>query len=103
MGAVIISGSAELASKRDEVWPLIADTERMNRWLGMAPVTPHAAPEGTHSAARFVVETRNAGMSTSYEEFPFEWTTGREFRVLRKMRNGPLETMRMIFKLDDVE
>lgn len=100
MAAVLVSGSATLTSSRDDVWPLLADTDRLNRWLGLPPV--HAEPIGeghAGSPARFVIDTRTAGISTRYEEYPFEWTHGREFRVFRRMIGGPLQSIRIAFRL----
>ncbi|HVH40879.1 MAG TPA: DUF5939 domain-containing protein, partial [Labilithrix sp.] len=72
------------------MWPLITDTDRANRLvLGTSNVYKPIEP-GAKSSARFVVETRAAGFSMSYEEAPFEWTLNKSFSVYRKMRSGPL-------------
>jgi len=89
-GVVVVTRAIDLASSPADVWPLITDTDRTNRLvLGTSNVYRPIEPRAK-SSARFVVETRTAGFSMSYEEAPFEWTLHKSFSVHRKMRSGPL-------------
>src|SRR5262245_39226989 len=91
MGSVVVTRAISLASAPSDVWPFITDTDRANRLMvGAAVFKP--IEKGTKSSARFVVETRSAGLSMSYEEAPFEWTVNKSFSVYRKMRSGPLRS-----------
>ena len=38
MSAVQVAGNVQLASAAADVWPLIVDTDRMNRLMGLEPV-----------------------------------------------------------------
>ena len=91
---VVVTTSVELASTAKDVWPLITDTDRMNRLIGGHPVVyrPIEKVRGAHgqSPARFIAETTAGGFKLEYEEFPFEWSHGRSFSVYRKMRGGVL-------------
>ncbi|MBX3218562.1 MAG: adenylate/guanylate cyclase domain-containing protein [Labilithrix sp.] len=90
MRSVVVTSTITLASAPPDVWPLITDTDRANRLIvgGSNVYTP--IEPGSKSSARFVVETRAAGFSMSYEEAPFEWTLNKSFSVYRRMRSGPL-------------
>ncbi|MBX3211352.1 MAG: adenylate/guanylate cyclase domain-containing protein [Labilithrix sp.] len=90
MRSVVVTSTITLASAPPDVWPLITDTDRANRLIvGSSNVYTPIEP-GSKSSARFVVETRAAGFSMSYEEAPFEWTLNKSFSVYRRMRSGPL-------------
>lgn len=100
MDAVIVTGSVDLASSPDDLWPLITDTDRMNRLLGLGPVKLRPIDGDGSSAARFVVETSAAGFQLEYEEFPFEWSHGRHLRVYRRMRRGPLSAYTLVWQFE---
>jgi class 3 adenylate cyclase len=95
MSAVKVEQSVELASPIDKVWPLIVDTDRMNRLMGLEPVRYTPIPPGSHSSARFLGETRIGGFRMVYEESPYEWTLEKEFGVYRKCTVGPLAYISM--------
>jgi adenylate cyclase len=96
---VVVTTTVELASAPADVWPLITDTDRTNRLMSTAAVF-RPIEEGTKSSARFVVETKTAGFSMSYEEAPFEWTLNKRFSVYRRMRSGPLKSYTYGITLD---
>jgi len=98
MDAVVVTRSVDLTSPPERVWPLISDTDRFNRLLGMSTVTykPIDAAGGqnkSRGSARFTAETRAAGFALSYDEFPFEWTKEKAFSVRREMHGGPVESL----------
>ena len=101
MSAVQIAGNVELASAAADVWPLIVDTDRMNRLMGLEPVRYTPIGEGVDgsSPARFMGETRLGGFTVRYEEAPFEWTYQKDFGVHRRFLQGPLKSMRMRWTL----
>ena len=102
MRAIVVTRSMDLAAPPERVWPLLADTDRFNRIIGMQEVT-YRPIEGEAGAngARFVAETRAAGFKLVYEEFPFEWTHERVFGVHRRMRGGPIESYTWRVTLED--
>lgn len=91
MRPIAIAATTELGAPPEEVWRFVADTDRTNRVLGARPVAyaPIDGPPGTQSA-RYVAKTSAGAFDLTYEELPFEWSHGRELRVVRKMRGGLL-------------
>ncbi|MBI4957167.1 MAG: hypothetical protein HY908_34455 [Myxococcales bacterium] len=99
MASILVERSVRLAASPAEIWPLIIDTDRLNRLLGLKPVryTPIDEPG---SGARLLAETRLGGFHTVYEEQPYEWTYRKRFGVLRRFRGGPLAWMRVGWRLE---
>jgi adenylate cyclase len=92
--------AVELASAPADAWPLLVDTDRLNRLIGMEPVAYRPAGSETHAASRFLAETRMGGFAVTYEEFPYEWEHPKRFGVYRKFVRGPLEWLRMRWTLE---
>ncbi len=93
MDAVVVTRSVDLASPPERVWPLVSDTDRFNRLLGMSEVRYRPVDASNTTGARFVAETRAGGFKLTYDEQPFEWTHERAFSVHRRMHGGPVESM----------
>ncbi len=70
----------------EALWAFLADTDRLNRAIGLDPVrfVPLPAP------GRYRAETRALGLKVEYDEFPFDWVERRYYRVLRRFRSGPI-------------
>jgi adenylate cyclase len=100
MTAVRATASAELASKPEDVWPLLVATDRVNRLMGMEPVRYLPVEENRNEAARFLAETKMGGFAVTYEEFPFEWEHPKRFGVYRKFVRGPFAWLRMQWQLE---
>ncbi|HEX4516970.1 MAG TPA: hypothetical protein VH054_25655, partial [Polyangiaceae bacterium] len=98
--AIRATASTDLASKPEDVWPLLVATDRLNRLIGMEPVRYLPVEEDKQGAARFLAETKMSGFSVTYEEFPFEWERPKRFGVYRKFVRGPLAWLRMQWQLD---
>ena len=81
----------ELSSERRQIWCAIADTERVNRAVGLGPL--QVSPNEDASAARYVVRTVSASFPLEYEERPFEWVEYERFRIHRAMRSGVVRSM----------
>lgn len=81
-----------------DLWDELADTERLNRALGMTKITLKPLDDG--SAARYLVSTRLGGLAVEYEERPYEWIYPTIFRVQRRMRSGPLRQLEVSYRLD---
>ena len=93
MDAVVVTRSVDLAAPPERVWPLVSDTDRFNRLLGMAAVNYRPVDAGNKTGARFVGETRAGGFTLAYDELPFEWTHERAFSVHRRMHGGPVSSL----------
>ena len=98
--SVRASGTVELASAPADVWPLLVDTDRLNRLIGMDPVRYRPLESTRHDAARFLAETRMGGFAVTYEEHPFEWEQPKRFGVYRKFVRGPIAWLRMTWTLE---
>lgn len=95
---VSVERVVELSGDLGQLWCAVGDTERMNRALGLGPLTVTAADTG--SAARYLVRTVATGFELEYEEQPFEWTENERFRIHRRMRRGVLRSMTNEFWLE---
>src|SRR5688500_9856403 len=74
----------------EQLWPLVADTDRMDRAAGLPPAsyTRQPPPEGGELVQG---EYRLAGRPYArWIEPPFEWTGPRHFAVARDYQSGPL-------------
>lgn len=86
-------------SSRETIWRALADTDRMNRFLGNPPLTVRRR-EGD-GLARYEMTTRMGGLNTTYDEPPYEWQQGKTFSVFRVMRNSPAAQFRMQWLIED--
>ena len=98
MSAVVVEATVACQGDLVSVWGAITDTERLNRIMGMNRVTTQPLDDAT--AARFVVSTNLGGFPVDYEERPFEWIYPRRFKILRRMRSGPLNTLEVAYELE---
>jgi class 3 adenylate cyclase len=99
MRTVAITASRDLASPPTEVWRFVSDTDRTNRVIGASPVEYEPAPDDAPTSARFVASTRAGAFTLRYQELPFEWSRGRELRVVRNMVGGVLESYVLTWSL----
>ncbi len=97
MGQVVVERHIDLRSDRSLLWCAVADTERLNRAIGLGRLS--LAPKSDASAARFVVRTVSAGLPLEYEERPFEWVEGERFSVRRVIHAGVMKNMEHSFSL----
>ncbi|MFO0611600.1 MAG: DUF5939 domain-containing protein [Polyangiaceae bacterium] len=97
MKPVEVEARASLTCDPARLWPLLTDTERLNRATGNAPVA--FEPLSDDSAARFLGKTHLGGFDVQYEERPFEWSYLESFHVERRMRSGPVEAVDVRFTL----
>ena len=96
--AVKVERSQELEAPPGAVWSLLADTERLNRAVGLNTI--HLTPHDDTTASRYLVRTVSAGFPMEYEERPFEWVEGRWFAVKRIVRKGALRSVENYFRLE---
>jgi len=83
----------DLKSSPEELWPLIADTNRFNRDIG-APSVEAVASTKLRNARRLLRLTV-LGMPVEWEEQPFEWVRPSRFAVVRRYTKGPIAELRV--------
>jgi adenylate cyclase len=70
-----------------EAWRILADTEHLNRSIGLSAV------EASESSEAFLrrVKTKAYGLvPVRWKEFPFDWVRERRYTVRREFESGPL-------------
>ncbi len=75
---------------RDLLWPLIADTDRLNREVRLPPVHYEHTPLPTGGADVLARANPLPGVVVRWREFPFEWSAPSFYRVRREFENGPI-------------
>lgn len=88
-----ISFDARFDSPPDQVWRVVADTNRIDAAAGLPAVTYEDVPQPDGTTRR-LASYRKLGMRFAYEELPFTWVHGREFEVVRRFTSGPFRTFR---------
>ena len=80
----------DLDSSPRQLWPLVTNTDRLDRALGFAPVTYHTRFEPGRGVRTFG-EGRKAGMVEAGEDYPYEWVEPRRMGILREYTQGPFK------------
>ena len=82
----------ELDATTSSLWPLVSDTDRVNRAMGLP--APDYVHESNPSGGRTIrASAKFNGMNLSWIEHAFQWIEGRELSVLREFDSGPFEWM----------
>src|SRR4051794_32010644 len=101
MTALVTERTITCRSGVCDIWGVLTDTERLNRSMGMNRIA--LRPFEDASAARYLVTTNLGGFSVEYEERPYEWVFPERFEILRKMRTGPITSLRVTWRLAPAE
>ena len=89
----------DLESTPEQLWPLVADTNRFNRDTGV-PAVQMVQSEGKGLRnARRRLRLSAFGIPVEWEEQPFEWTRPSRFGVLRRYSKGPIAELRVTVDL----
>src|SRR5262249_10226249 len=88
-GAMEFETSVRVEAPREAVWPLLADTERLNREVGLPPIRFEFRPRPA-GGTEIWASMRLGGMTLRYREHAFEWAQPEYYRVRRTFKNGPL-------------
>jgi class 3 adenylate cyclase len=88
----------ELEAPPERLWPLVSNTERLNRALGLSAIhfTTEADPTGR---VRRFGRLRKLGLEAAWQEHPFEWVEARRFGVLRECSRGPFRWLLSVVEL----
>ena len=81
----------------DQLWPLVADTNRFNQAIGLPK--PSFTVDHSNGERRTFAEARFKGIKLRWQEFPFQWVRLRELSVLRIFQSGPFESVTSTIKL----
>ncbi len=71
----------------EQVWPILSNTNRLNRALGLPAMSVDGAMPASFALK---VSSGLPGLKLSWIERPFEWVEGRTWRVVREFGGGPL-------------
>ena len=88
----------ELESAPRQLWPLVTNTDRLDRAIGFAPVRYQTRYEPGRGVRTFV-EGRKAGQIEVGEEHPYEWVEPRRMGVLREYSQGPFRWLVSVVEL----
>ncbi len=73
-------------------WTVLADTDRQNRLIGLAPL--EVSPAGPSAgAARYEVRSRLGGLAVTWEDLPTEFVRFERFHIRRRFTAGPLRRL----------
>ncbi len=72
-----------------ELWPLVSDTDRFNRAIGLPAPEFRYDHSGKH--LKIFAEAKLNGLSFQWREHPFQWICEREMSILREFELGPFE------------
>ena len=85
----------KLRARPEDLWPLVADTNRFNRDTGV-PAIESISKEGTRLGnARRRLRLSKLGVAVEWEEQPFEWVRPYRLGVVRNYLTGPVAQMRV--------
>ncbi len=87
----------ECASPPEALWPILADTDRFNRAVGLSRIA--VQPLEGAGAARYLGATTLGGFRVEYEERPAEFVENERFKFLRVLRRGPVRSIETQFEL----
>ncbi|HXW01189.1 MAG TPA: DUF5939 domain-containing protein, partial [Anaerolineae bacterium] len=79
----------QLKSSPAQLWPYLADTQRVNQAAHLPVIVYAETPLETGGSQR-TGHSSKFGLTVEWEEHPFEWVREREYSVLRVFKQGPL-------------
>src|SRR5205823_6399121 len=88
----------DLKSSPEQLWPLVADTNRFNRDTGVPSVEMMNLQAGRN--ARRLLRISAFGIPVEWEEQPFEWVRPHRFGVVRRYSKGPMSELRVRVELE---
>jgi class 3 adenylate cyclase len=94
---VYLERVVECRSLPEALWPILADTDRFNRAVGLSRIA--VQPLEGAGAARFLIATTLGGFRVEYEERPAEFVENERFKFLRMLRRGPVRSIETGFEL----
>lgn len=94
-----IEASETFRVPAEKLWPLLANTDSLNRELGLPSVEYAFTPlEQGGSAVR--ARARVGPIRMEWDEFPFEWMWPRSYSIHRVFHRGPMREFRAAFRFE---
>src|SRR6266403_3717654 len=90
----------DLDSSPEQLWPLVADTNRFNRDTGVPSVQMVESEGNGLKNARRRLRLSAFGILVEWEEQPFEWIRPVRFGVVRRYSKGPIAELRVVVDLN---
>ncbi|ADV61622.1 serine/threonine protein kinase [Isosphaera pallida ATCC 43644] len=95
-----------LKSNPRALWPLVSNTERLNRAIGLPAVefgpVGRRADGNPAGVGQRPAQARKFGLNLRWTETPFEWVEGRRMGVLREFVSGPFVWLTSLVELTPV-
>ncbi len=93
---ITISKKVTLQISPEQLWSFLADTDRVDRAVGIPPITftPDPVKKGYNRA-----ETSYWGIKLRYEEYPYDWIENRFYKILRRFIGGPIQEILTCIRL----
>ncbi|MBM3266890.1 MAG: hypothetical protein FJZ01_04500 [Candidatus Sericytochromatia bacterium] len=91
----------EIGASAAQVWPLISDTDRLNRVIGL-PAVDWREEKLPGGGARRMGSFRVKGISFEWEEHPFQWRAEQGFSVRRAYVRGPILVQEIAVRLERI-
>lgn len=88
-----------LQSSPEQLWSLVADTNRFNRDAGAPALQPTEGKRQRLRNARRRLRLSFLGVPVEWEEQPFEWIKPSRFGVVRKYSKGPIAELKVLAEL----
>jgi class 3 adenylate cyclase len=76
-----------------EAWRILADTDHLNRAIGLPAVTFSPLRGGSDPLVREARARAYGVVPLRWREFPFDWIRERRYAVRREFENGPLDAL----------
>ncbi len=98
---VRVQTTVRLEHSAMDLWPFVADANRMDRSVGLPPATftRTARPEGGETV---IGEYHRLGvLYARWQEFPFEWQRPKRYSVVREYEFGPIRSFFGGIELDE--
>jgi class 3 adenylate cyclase len=94
-------GTFKVSPRR--LWPLLADTPRLNRAIGLPPIEYDVRPDPA-GGSQVKAQIRLFGLPVArWTEHPFRWEAERGYLVLREFDGGPLRQVRGGVRLEPID
>lgn len=93
--------SHEVAFSRAQVWELLAQTDRLNRHIGLAPVFYESSTTDEFGIYR-PASARFAGRLMHWREYLFRWELHQSYTVVRRYARGPIASFEGGLELEEL-
>ncbi len=99
--ALTFSYSWELRSSPSQLWPYVANTDRVNHAIGLPSVSYTTRNHPSGGTERFA-EATIGGQKIRWQEHPYEWIEGQRLSVLREFTQAPFKWFVNVVQLQPI-